>query len=120
MKRFVYQFFIYTACLMAVLTFSAAAQTVTGSLVGHVEDANGGAIAGARVVVTDIDRGTTREVLTNEEGNFSIGSVDPGVYRVEIEQTNFKKSVRERVEVAINTTVRNEATLEAGANSENL
>jgi len=96
----------------------ATAQTVTGSLVGHVEDTNGGAIPGARIVVTDIDRGTTREVTTNEDGNFSIGSIEPGVYRVEIEQTNFKKFVRERVEVAINSTIRADAALEAGAISE--
>ncbi|MEP6703192.1 MAG: TonB-dependent receptor [Acidobacteriota bacterium] len=100
------------------MTWTASAQTVTGSLVGHVEDVNGGAIAGARVVVTDIDRGNVREVITNEEGNYSIGSLDPGAYRVEIEQTNFKKFLRDRVEVAINTTIRTDAALEAGAISE--
>jgi len=105
-------------CSLSAFIGTATAQTVTGSLVGHIEDANGGAIPGARVVVTDVDRGTTREAVTNEEGNFSIGSIDPGIYRVEIEQTNFKKFVRERVEVAINTTVRADATLEAGAISE--
>ncbi|MCA1591507.1 MAG: carboxypeptidase-like regulatory domain-containing protein, partial [Acidobacteria bacterium] len=51
------------------------AQTVTGSLVGHIEDINGGVIAGARVTVTDVDRGTKREAVTNDEGNFSISSV---------------------------------------------
>jgi len=104
-------------CLSAFPGMTTA-QTVTGSLVGHVEDTNGGAIPGARIVVTDIDRGTTREVTTNEDGNFSIGSIEPGVYRVEIEQTNFKKFVRERVEVAINSTIRADAALEAGAISE--
>jgi outer membrane receptor protein involved in Fe transport len=110
---------IFIGLLLSTTMFlTVSAQTVTGSLVGHVEDTNGSVIPGARVVVTDIDRGTTREVVTNEEGNFSIGSVDPGAYRVEIEQTNFKKFVRERVEVAINTTVRADAKLEAGAISE--
>ncbi len=118
MKRFVYQFFIYAACLTAIFTFSAAAQTVTGSLVGHVEDINGGTIAGARVVITETNRGTTREITTNEEGNYSFGSLDPGVYRVEIQQANFKKLVQENVEVAINTTVRVDGKLEAGGVSE--
>jgi len=118
MMRNLLQRIAFLTCILSTLAVIIAAQTVTGSLVGHVEDANGGAIPGARVVVTDIDRSTTREAITNEEGNFSIGSVDPGVYRVEIEQANFKKSVRERVEVAINTTVRADAKLEAGAISE--
>src|SRR3954454_4781818 len=50
----------------------ANAQTVTGSLVGHVEDASGAAVPGARVVATDIDRGNTRETVTNDEGNYTI------------------------------------------------
>ncbi len=106
--------------LMCALIGTAAAQTVTGSLVGHVEDVNGGAIPGARVVITDVDRGTSRDTVTNEEGNFSISSVDPGIYRVEIEQANFKKSIRERVEVAINTTVRADVQLEAGGVTESV
>lgn len=118
MRRNLLVWAAFAVCCLAILPGIAAAQTVTGSLVGHVEDANGASVPGARVVVTDIDRGTTREVMTNDEGNFSIASVDPGAYRVEVEQTNFKKFIRERVEVAINSTVRADATLEAGAVTE--
>ncbi len=118
MKRFVHRFFNLTFCLAAIFTLPAIGQTVTGSLVGHVEDINGGAIAGARVVATEINRGTTREIVTNDEGNYSFGSLDPGVYRVEIQQANFKKLVQENVEVAINTTVRVDGKLEAGGISE--
>lgn len=105
-------------CLLAALSVTTFAQTVTGSLVGHVEDANGAVIPGARVVVTEVSRGTTREVVVNDEGNYSIGSMDPGVYRVEIEQANFKKYVRENVEVTINSTVRVDVQLEPGGVSE--
>ncbi|MEO7674111.1 MAG: TonB-dependent receptor [Pyrinomonadaceae bacterium] len=118
MKRNLLVCVALVVCCLSAFPGIASAQTVTGSLVGHVEDVNGAVIPGARVVVTDIDRGTTREVVTNGEGNFSIGSLDPGVYRVEIEQANFKKSIRERVEVAINSTVRADAKLEAGGITE--
>ncbi len=118
MKRTSLTRLVIAFCLMCAFVGIAAAQTVTGSLVGHVEDTNGGVIPGARVVVTDVDRGTTREAVTNDEGNYSINSVDPGVYRIEIEQTNFKKSIRERVEVAINTTVRADVKLEPGGIAE--
>lgn len=110
--------FASALCLICVFACIAAAQTVTGSLVGHVEDANGGAIAGARVIVTEVDRRTKRETVTNSEGNFSIDSIEPGAYRVEIGQTNFKKFIRERVEVAINSTVRADARLDAGVITE--
>ncbi|MEO6655130.1 MAG: carboxypeptidase regulatory-like domain-containing protein, partial [Pyrinomonadaceae bacterium] len=118
MKRNILIGIAIAACCLSALIGNGHAQTVTGSLVGHVEDTNRASIPGVRVVVTDIDRGTKREVTANEEGNFSIGSVDPGVYRVEIEQPGFKKSVRDRVVVAINSTVRADAKLEAGSISE--
>jgi outer membrane receptor protein involved in Fe transport len=118
MKRPTFTRLVSAFCLMCLFLSAVAAQTVTGSLVGHVQDANGGAIPGARVVVTDVDRSMRREVVTNEEGNFSINSIDPGVYRLEIEQANFKKAVRERVEVAINTTVRADVDLEPGGVTE--
>jgi outer membrane receptor protein involved in Fe transport len=118
MKHLVYRFFALTVCLSAILTLPVASQTVTGSLVGHVEDVAGAVVPGARVLITEVSRNTTRELATNEEGNYSFSSLDPGVYRVEIQQANFKKFVRENVEVAINTTVRVDTTLEAGAVSE--
>ncbi|MEJ7861699.1 MAG: TonB-dependent receptor [Pyrinomonadaceae bacterium] len=118
MKHSIYLFLVFTLCLSAICTLSAVGQTVTGSLVGHVEDSAGAVVPGARVVVTEVSRGTTREITTNEEGNYSIGSAEPGIYRVEIEQANFKKFVRENVEVAINTTVRVDTKLEAGNISE--
>ncbi|MEP6911718.1 MAG: TonB-dependent receptor [bacterium] len=118
MKRTTFTRLAIIFCVIGAFAGVAAAQTVSGSLVGRVEDANGSAIPGARIVVTDVDRGTKREAVTNDEGNFSISSVDPGVYRVEIDQTNFKKSIRERVEVAINTTVRADAQLEPGGVTE--
>ena len=101
-----------------VSTNIISAQTVTGSLVGTVEDSNGAAVPGAKVTVTEINRGTKRELVTNEEGNYSIGSLDPGIYRVEVEQANFKKFVTNNVEVTINSTVRADAKLETGGVSE--
>ena len=119
MKRLVHQLLICAICFTAIAS-SANAQTVTGSLVGHVEDASGAVIPGARVVITEINRGATREIVTNDEGNYSFGSLEPGIYRVEITQANFKKLVQENVEVAINTTVRVDGKLEAGGVSETI
>ncbi len=118
MKRFFSQLFTLTMCLTVIFAISGFAQTVTGSLVGHVEDTTGAVIPGARVVITETGRGTTREIVTNDEGNYSFSSLDPGVYRVEIQQTNFKKTVQEKVEVTINSTVRVDGKLEAGNISE--
>ncbi len=67
------------AALVTLTPFSlpVGPQTVTGSLVGHVGDQSGAVVAGARVVATDIERGTSRETVTNDEGNYTISSMEP-------------------------------------------
>ncbi|MDQ3756205.1 MAG: TonB-dependent receptor [Acidobacteriota bacterium] len=111
----------FSLCLLCALVLADVftfAQTVTGSLVGNVTDAGGNVIPGAQVVATDIERGTKREAVTNEEGNYTISSMEPGTYRVEVQQQGFKRSVNEGAEVRINTTVRVDAALEAGGVTE--
>src|SRR4051812_22081713 len=91
--------------LLALAT-PLAAQTVTGSLVGHVSDPTNAPIVGVKVVATEAARGVSRDALTNDDGNFTISSMDPGTYKVTIERAGFKVFVAENVTVAINSTVR--------------
>lgn len=100
--------------MAALFSLPAAAQTVTGSFVGRVADASDAVIVGAKVVATEITRNISRETTTNDQGIYSIPSVDPGIYRVEIAKEGFRKFVQERAEVNINTTVRVDATMQLG------
>jgi len=93
---------------------SAGAQTVTGSMVGRVADASDAVIVGAKVLATEITRNVARETTTNDQGIYTIASLEPGVYRVEVEKEGFKKFINERVEVNINTTVRVDAAMQVG------
>jgi len=105
-------------CVSLFAALSAFGQTVTGSLVGHVADSSGGALAGVKIVATETTRGAVRQAVSNESGNYSISSMEPGIYKVTIEQPGFKTFVNDSVPVAINTTVRVDAALEVGAVSE--
>ena len=44
------------------------AQGNTGRILGNISDATGALIPGATVTVTDVERGTTRTVITDESG----------------------------------------------------
>jgi hypothetical protein len=93
------------------------AQTESARIQGTVTDSAGANLAGATVTITDL--GTNRQITaqTNEEGNFSVLSLQPGKYQIEVVQSNFKTTKQEvTLEVAQNATLN--FTLEPGAVSE--
>src|SRR5437879_13351788 len=59
------------------LTGIAAAQEITGSIVGTVKDSNGAAVAGATVTVTDTEKKiVVRTVQTNSDGEYTVRDLD--------------------------------------------
>src|SRR4051812_44578878 len=82
--------------LCAVL---ALGQTNKGGINGTVLDANGAAVPGATVTVTNLGTNQTTTATTSESGAFSVASLDPVTYSVTVEAASFKKAVVEKVKV---------------------
>jgi hypothetical protein len=68
----------------------AFAQYDTGSIVGIVHDQTGGAVADAKVKVTNTKTGRVYEVTTDGGGNYEVSGLPAGPYRVEAEKSGFK------------------------------
>src|SRR3989442_5291072 len=112
-------------CATALFIFSVRsgylhAQAVKGSLLGAVTDASGAVIPGASVTITEMNTNLTRSTVRNESGNYVFGDLDRGVYRVEVQLAGFKKAIREKVDVFVNTDTRVDMRLEAGDISESV
>ena len=71
----------------------AAAQAVYGSLSGTVTDSSGGALPGATVTITSLERNVVDTVVANESGNYAKDRLLPGAYEVKAELTGFKTAV---------------------------
>jgi len=78
------------AFLLALACAASLAQTITGTIVGSVVDPTGAAVTNAEVSVTQGATGAKRTVRTNEQGDFLLGSLQPGEYTLSITQTGFK------------------------------
>ena len=96
----------------------AAAQAVTGTLLGNITDASGAAVPGATVTATELQTNTSRTTVSNETGHYTFSSLRNGTYSVTAELQGFRKVIRQNVQVDVNTTLRVDLTLELGQMSE--
>jgi carboxypeptidase family protein len=106
------------ACLLFLIPASLQAQELRGKITGRVMDPNGAAVPGASVKVTDLARNTTATFTTNDQGIFDAPYLLPGSYQVIVEMSGFKKSLQDKVQVAINETSNLDIKLDVGTPSE--
>jgi hypothetical protein len=96
----------------------AAAQAVTGTLLGNVTDSSGGAVPGVTVTATEVATNVSRTTVSNEAGRYIFASIVNGTYSVAAELQGFKKVVHQNIKVDVNTNIRVDVVLEVGQMSE--
>src|SRR5262245_12988668 len=77
------------------------AQVTTGAILGTVRDKSGCAVAGASILITSTERGTSQVFTTDAEGNYNAPFLIPGLYRLTVEKVGFKKQVRQGVALQV-------------------
>ena len=93
-------------------------QANTGRILGTVTDPHGAAVAGASVKVTDLARGTERNLVTTDAGEYVAPNLVPGVYRVRIVASSFKTEERSDVLVSVAQDSQIDFNLQSGAATE--
>src|SRR5579864_1574733 len=109
---------LLAVCTLLLLCVSSAAQSTTGRILGTLTDASGAAVAGATVVVTDVQRGTSRTAATDESGAYAIPDLQPGTYTIHVEARGFKRVERSNVQIEVATDIRADFSLQPGQVSE--
>ena len=108
----------FAAFVLILLSASALAQSTTGRVLGTVTDASGAAVPGAVIVVTDVQRGTSRTITADETGNYAAPDLQPGTYKIHVEGKGFKTAERPNVLIEVATDVRADFALQPGQVSE--
>ena len=106
--------------LVAAFAAPAAAQLLYGSVVGVVKDSTGARLPGAVVTIINRDTNLTREVTSDNEGNYNFVNVLPGRYDVKVSLQGFREAVRSAVPVTIGEISRVDVALELGTLSETI
>ena len=92
------RFLLFSATIVALSVASLSAQTF-GSVTGHITDASGAAVPGAKVTLTNVATNALRITNSTDSGDYTFPDVQPGVYNIRLEQSAFKSAGSTNIQV---------------------
>lgn len=98
----------------------ARAQVAFGTIVGNVTDQSGAAVPTANIKVTLTSTNDVRNALADTAGAYTISTVTPGTYKVEITAPGFRTFLAPGILVNQNNVVRVDAQLQVGTAAESV
>jgi hypothetical protein len=104
--------FLGVVCFLT-LAVATHAQRITGGIAGQVLDPNNAAVAGAKITIVNEERVFRLEIVSGEDGTFTVPDLAPGTYKVTTQHAGFKTNVTTAV-VRVNATTSMVAKLELG------
>jgi len=111
-------FLLFTFLLLLGNVTNVHAQFDTATVLGAINDANGGAVPNATVTLKNVQTGIVATAKTDESGNYQFTGVKIGTYQVTAEAQGFSTAIAENVEATVNARQRIDLTLSAGAVTE--
>jgi hypothetical protein len=107
-----------SAFVVLVLAFFAPsmshAQLSAGSLQGVVSDSTGAAVPGATISVTNASTAATVTATSNGNGEYRVGSLQPGIYSVTITHAGFKALKQDNVTIQVGESASLNETISIG------
>src|SRR5262249_33928857 len=98
----------------------AAAQSTGGRIRGTVSDPSGGAIAAVTVQLINEATNASRDVQSNESGEYIFIEVPVGTYEIDVNQQGFKRYVRKGVVLNLNEVLTVDVVLQVGGSTETI
>lgn len=98
-----------------LLTLTATmAQIAQGELMGEVRDAAGAGVAQATVTATQESTGEELTTVTAKDGTYTLISLRPGRYTITVTKQDFRRAVREGIQLTTGERIRVDMALAVG------
>src|SRR5262245_16947949 len=104
--------------LVLALTYVICAQSTNASLTGRVVDPSKDIIVDAKIAAINADTNVRYETNTSGSGKYYLTNIPPGVYRIEIEKSGFKKLVKPDVVLHVQDALEIDFEMAVGSLSE--
>src|ERR1044071_4193799 len=89
----------------------AFGQIIVSSIIGHVTDATGASVPGAKITVTNTQTGVSVNTVTSSEGTYSVPGLLAGAYDVTVEKAGLQTYQAKGIALLSSQTARIDATL---------
>jgi carboxypeptidase family protein len=109
---------VFSLFVLFAFSIPLFSQATDGRILGSVTDSTGAVIPGVTITITDVERGTSRTLLTDERGAYNAPSLAPGTYRLSAELPGFKPVERPNIVLEIGRELKIDFMLEPGAVAE--
>jgi hypothetical protein len=93
-------------------------QSERGAITGEIRDSSGAVVPGARIVVTNSETGVALDAVTNNQGEYTVTSLQPNIYNVRAEKPGFRPTEEKGLNVSASSTVRADLKLEVGSSTQ--
>src|SRR5580658_3177082 len=103
--------FALAAVLFQLPTVRSWAQSTFGEFLGTVKDPSGAVVANCMVTVRNVDTSTTRKVITDTNGSYTVVNLEPGTYEITMEAPGLQKVTNPNLPLLARQTVRVDGTL---------
>src|SRR5271167_2615129 len=112
--------FAYCLALVLSSVIALAQGSQSGGITGVVKDQSGAMVGGALVEIYNLETGVLeRRVTTGAEGLYTVVSLRPGSYQVEVTEAGFSK-YETTLPVRVNEVERLDVTLKVGATQQRI
>ena len=101
--------------LLAILLPCIAVAQDRGAIGGVVTDSSGAVVPGAKVVVENPATNFSKDVVSGNDGSYTVVNLQAGDYNVTVTKDGFRSSETPRVHVDVNTTTHVDMQLQLGS-----
>jgi outer membrane receptor protein involved in Fe transport len=106
--------------LFCALALTAGAFAQTASITGRVTDPNGAVVPGVHVTALSRDSGFASEANTNQDGYYSLSSLQPGAYNLSLSKSGFMEVREENLVLEVQQVARMDFKLKLGTINEKI
>jgi len=98
--------------------FAAQALAQEATIVGTVTDPSGAAVSNAKVTLTNLDTNISKNLTTNDSGQYVAVDIHIGHYNVKVEMSGFKSAERKDLTLQVGDRARADFQLAVGGSAE--